>query len=185
VAVVAAVGLGLTGCSDPGTPSDTLPTAASTSAEPTLEPLGPADFPVPPEAREQTEDGAVAAAKYYLELSFRTTQTLDTTWLQRLSQDCENCAADVTSYDQDRAAGTRYEGGDATVAAFLDESIDGGAVSVGVAVQRAAFRAVGPDGQVLVGRDVAAQQLSGGLTLSWDPIQDAWLTTSLYLERSQ
>ncbi len=68
MAVLAVLALASAGCSEPGQPSTSLPTATSTSAEPTLEPLGPPDFPVPAEAREQTEAGAIAMASYYLDL---------------------------------------------------------------------------------------------------------------------
>ncbi|WP_091559126.1 hypothetical protein [Klenkia taihuensis] len=174
----------LAGCSEPSPANDTLPTAGSTLASPTLEPLGPVDFPVPDEAREQTEAAAVVMAKYYVDLSFYTAESLDPSWMEQLSQACENCQADIESYSADRAAGNQFNGGDAVVQAFFDRAISDSEMSVGVAVDRAAFQVVGPAGEPLDGREVPAQRLSGGLTLSWDTSRSVWLTTSLYLEQA-
>jgi hypothetical protein len=61
----------LSGCSDKQEANETLP---PTSASPTTEALpeiGPADFPVPDEARTKDAAGAEAFMRYYLELSDR------------------------------------------------------------------------------------------------------------------
>src|SRR4051794_41564519 len=63
LAVAAAL---VAGCSSKHEANDTLPSASQTSASPSLEPLGPADFPVPEEARTQDAAGAEAALHYYL-----------------------------------------------------------------------------------------------------------------------
>ena len=60
----------LSGCSERQEANDTLPTA---TGEPTptaeeLPPLGPADFPMPGEAREKTPEGAVEFTRYYVSL---------------------------------------------------------------------------------------------------------------------
>jgi hypothetical protein len=56
------------GCASKHEANDTLPSASETSPSPSLEPLGPADFPVPAEARTQDAAGAEAALRYYLAL---------------------------------------------------------------------------------------------------------------------
>ena len=64
----------LAGCSGSEEASQTLPATSRTSASPsaTLPPLGPADFPVPAEARQQTAAGATAFIDYYLGLMNRS-----------------------------------------------------------------------------------------------------------------
>src|SRR4051794_21315586 len=58
----------LGGCATKHEASDTLPSASESSASPSLAQLGPADFPVPDEARTQDAAGAEAALRYYLDL---------------------------------------------------------------------------------------------------------------------
>src|SRR3954469_15047501 len=58
----------LGGCSTKHEANGALPGAAETSASPSLQPLGPADLPMPKEARSQSDSGAAAAARYYLSL---------------------------------------------------------------------------------------------------------------------
>src|SRR3954470_12140999 len=81
----------LGGCAAKHEASETLPSASETSASPSLQPLGPADFPVPDEARVQSDAGARAAARYYLSLTTYAFHTLDTDPLRDLSRNCEFC----------------------------------------------------------------------------------------------
>ncbi|SCX56572.1 hypothetical protein SAMN03159343_3450 [Klenkia marina] len=182
MAVVAAVGLGLTGCSDPGTPSDTLPTAASTSAEPTLEPLGPADFPVPAEAREQTEAGAVAMASYYMNLTAWAFDTLDTTWLRALSVECQQCTSTAEGIDINREAGNRYSGGEVAVTTLPPELDSLGRTGVGLLLEQKALTLTGADGQVIADRSTLDRRLSGGAVLSWDRDRSVWVMNQLDLD---
>ena len=60
----------LAGCSEKQEASTTLPPASQTPT-PTAEalpPLGPADFPVPPEARTKDAAGAEAFLRYFIDL---------------------------------------------------------------------------------------------------------------------
>src|SRR4051794_41324347 len=54
------------GCSSKHEANDTLPSASETSATPSLEPLGPADLPMPDDARSQDAAGAEAFVRYYM-----------------------------------------------------------------------------------------------------------------------
>jgi len=182
VAVVAAVGLGLTGCSDPGTPSDTLPTAVSTSASPTLEPLGPADFPVPADAREQTEAGAVAAAEYYFGL-LNYTQAIPTGQpLREFSDGCADCESIAASQDQDAVDGVAIQGGQFTVASAAAEIVESGSANVAVRIDRDASAAVSAGGTSIEGRSGPAATLSGGVLLRWDGVRDVWVVTQIDLD---
>lgn len=185
VAVVAVVGLGLTGCSDPGTPSDTLPTAASTSAEPTLEPLGPADFPVPPEARVNSQDGAVAAAKYYIDLIdylfASASQTgADSEWLRSLSSGCSTCLQFADQLDTQIAAGERNEGANSTFEAEPSVVLDGSSASLAFILNVTPGQTVSATGEVL--SSAPATRLNVGQLLAWNPQKAAWITGDLQVE---
>lgn len=180
--VLAVLALAVAGCSEPEQPSTSLPTAVSTSAEPTLEALGPADFPVPEEAREKTNPGAEAAARYYMELAFRTYESLDPTWLRQLSSECAACDEAADGYDADRASGLMYSGGTADVTATFDATDSTGAASVGLLIEQQGFVVTDTTGQVV--RDVPARRLTGGVTMSWDATRSAWIVNSRDLAQS-
>lgn len=72
----------LTGCAEKQEASTSLPTTAPAPTTEALPPLGPADMPMPAEAREQTVDGAEAFTEYYVELYNHALRTLDTTHLR-------------------------------------------------------------------------------------------------------
>src|SRR3954454_3779547 len=98
----------LGGCAAKHEASDTLPSASETSAPPSLEPLGPADFPMPDEARHQTEAGGLAFANYYFALSNHLLETRDSMPLRELTRDCELCDQLADTYDAAKAAGQTY-----------------------------------------------------------------------------
>jgi hypothetical protein len=185
VAVVAAVGLGLTGCSDPGTPSDTLPTAASTSAEPTLAPLGPADFPVPAEAREQTEAGAIAAATYYINLIdhlFAAAEAPETRseWLRSLSSECATCTQFADRLDSQIRSGERNEGADSSFEAEPSVNLTDASASLAYILSVTPGRTLDATGNVT---SVApATRLNVGQLLTWDASKSAWITNDLQVE---
>ena len=82
----------LTGCSEKQEASSSLPSA--TSAEPTQEelpPLGPADMPMPAEARTQDAAGAEAFVRYYIDLINRTSTVMDAQPLRDFSDGCRDC----------------------------------------------------------------------------------------------
>ena len=105
----------LAGCSG-GTQqaSTTLPTtsAPTAAASPTLPPLGPADFPVPAEAREKTPEGVNAFTRYYVAPD-RPPQTseLDPRLCVISAVAARPAPRLADSYDEMKAAGHRYEGG--------------------------------------------------------------------------
>src|SRR3954468_4194745 len=98
----------LGGCSTKHEANGALPSASKTSASPSLEPLGPADFPVPDEARSLSDSGAAAAAQYHLSLTSNAFPSLDAHPLRDLSRDCEFCANLAKTIETDAAAGHTF-----------------------------------------------------------------------------
>jgi hypothetical protein len=182
--VLAVLALAVAGCSEPEQPSTSLPTAVSTSAEPTLEPLGPADFPVPAEAREQTEAGATAMATYYLDLlDYMKAEveggSLDTGPLRALSQDCETCDQVADGFDNASAEGYAYEGGDLAAPAFGSVALTPPTADVVFTVTQSAARVLRTDGSEV--RTSAETTLRGGIVLRWDGARTVWIADQLNL----
>ncbi|WP_336405505.1 DUF6318 family protein [Klenkia sesuvii] len=173
-------GLALTGCSDPGTPSDTLPTAASTSAEPTLEPLGPADFPVPPEAREQTEAGAAAFVRYYIQLINRAQSDLDVQYLDSFSQGCETCAVLSQGLRSLAEQNFTVQGGAISIVSIAPPTLDGAQAEFVVSLAQDEFTVLDAAGAVQQALSAPAAEFpaSGGLT-EWSPQTSSWQMTQL------
>src|SRR4051794_10765040 len=101
VAVTALVG----GCSEKHQPRASAPTTTKAAVSPTLPPLGPPEFPVPAKARQKTQAGVIAFAKYYIDLTNHLASTLDSDPLLDLSKGCAECDQLAASFDADKAAG--------------------------------------------------------------------------------
>ncbi|WP_131801760.1 hypothetical protein [Klenkia soli] len=181
--MVAVLALGLAGCSDPGTPSNTLPTAATTSAEPTLALLGPADFPVPAEAREQTEAGALAMATYYLDLIDLARSSMNGEPFLALSDGCETCDQLAAGFDAERAAGNRYDGADLMISSVGPIVLRDRTADLTLTMSQAASTLLDASGQAVPDRSTPATRLSGGLVLEWDSVRTVWLVTQLNAEQ--
>ncbi|GAA4302557.1 hypothetical protein [Klenkia terrae] len=182
--MLAVLALAVAGCSEPEQPSTSLPTAVSTSAEPTLEALGPADFPVPPEAREQTEAGAMTMATYYLDLIDHTknevgTPALDAEPLRALSADCDVCGQIAASFENGQSLGYRYSGTELDEPDFGTLTVSGSSADVPFTVQQSALTVTGPDGAEV--RSTPAVLLRGGMVFEWDSTRQAWVATQLNL----
>ena len=110
--------LALTGCSAKQEASDTLPTASETPSAEELPPLGPADFPVPAEARTKDAAGAEAFLRYYIELLNRQQAIPAGQPLRDLSPECDTCLRIARAFDEAAAAART---GHATRAGRLEE----------------------------------------------------------------
>ena len=181
-AAVAVVGMAvLAGCSDTGTANETLPPVSS-SAAPTneaLQPLGPADFPMPTEARELTESGALAAGRYFAQLTQHTLQKMDPSGFTELSRDCRFCDDLVKAVQDDAAAGNRYSGGQI---AFRDQGqtvLRGNTAEVAFSLTQGALDVIGPNGNPIVDRSQPSSDVFSSFTMTWDPEGRAWLLNQL------
>lgn len=182
LACLAAVTVLVTGCSHKQEPKAAAPTT-SAKPSPTLPPLGPADFPVPAEGRQKTEAGVIAFAKYYIDLTNHLAATLDSGPLRELSKGCEECDRLVASFDADRAAGYRYEGGHVAVTSTGSASVDGDRGEMSFLLEKAALTVRDSSGAVVQAKSSGPYQLSGGMELTWDHERSTWLATQLAVSR--
>ena len=175
----------LAGCSSKEPASDTLPSAAPTSAEPseTLPPLGPPDFPMPAEAREQTPSGASAFTAYYIDLSNHLLRSLDSQPIRDLSQQCDVCSQLADGYDADRVAGYRYDGGTLSIRSAGEPMVADGRAEIAFILDQSAVTVVTATGEVVAEKSSEAYTLNGGISLTWDTGRHTWLTTRLTAER--
>ncbi len=172
----------LTGCSEKQEAAQTLPT--NSSAAPTeddeLPPLGPADMPMPPEARTQDAAGAEAFIRYYIELINRTSTVMDAQPLRDLSDGCRDCDRIADNVETDAAAGLHRDGGQLTVTGFGDPSVEGGSGRMAIVVDQSSLRVLDGAGLPVLGRGSEAfTGLTGGAALSWAPDRHTWIVSNL------
>jgi hypothetical protein len=170
----------LSGCSEKVEANDTLP---STSAAPTTEalpPVGPADFPVPAEARTKDAAGAEAFLRYWIDLLNRQQAIPAGQPLRDLGPECGECLRIARVYDDSAAAGRRYLGGTLKVVDAAASPVEGDQSSVSFIASEDAVQLVDASGTPVQSLEAAAE-LSSGITLTWSAIDRAWLVASMTL----
>jgi hypothetical protein len=165
------------GCSSKHEASDTLPSASETSASPSLEPLGPADFPVPDEAREQSDAGAEANARYFLSLTSYSFETLDTTPLRELSRNCEFCTNLAQTIETDAASGHKFVGGKVEVGQDAQVARAGTSTEVYVSVSQTALQVLDASGVEV--RQQPAYDVAASVIMEWKDADRRWVVTQV------
>ncbi|WP_091380760.1 DUF6318 family protein [Geodermatophilus sp. DSM 45219] len=181
MAGLAAGAVVLSGCSEEQAASDTLPEAdASPSAsEPALPPLGPADLPMPDEARTQDAAGAEAFVRYYIDLINRTSTVMDAAPLREFSDGCEDCNRIATRAEEAAAAGEDYEGGEITITDIGDPLIKPGTAEMALRIDQAELIVLDSTGSPTEGGSPAYSNVLGGVSLAWQVDRLSWSMTGL------
>jgi hypothetical protein len=183
----AAVAVGtalLTGCgaAEAEAPSTSLPSA--TTAAPTTEALpvvGPADFPVPPEARTQDAAGAEAFLRYWIDLLNRQREIPAGQPLRDLGPECQECLRIAKNYDDAAAAGSRYIGGEVSLNDVPAPVIEGDTAQLVFGARREPISLVDSTGTEIEGRAEVAPNLGSGLNLEWSTATQSWVVTAFQL----
>jgi hypothetical protein len=172
--------LALTGCSAKQEASDTLPTASATPSAEELPPLGPADFPVPGEARTKDAAGAEAFLRYYIELLNRQQAIPAGEPLRELSPECATCLRIARAFDDAAAAGHKYFGGELTLNDVTEPRIEGNTASLifGTRVEAVSVRD-GAGAPVPEGQGELLTNAGSGMTLTWSEEHHSWLAAGL------
>jgi hypothetical protein len=179
-----AAGLGalavlLSGCTEKQPASETLPSTSSTAtseSEDALPPLGPADFPMPDEARTKDPAGAEAFIRYYFDLLNRSLTDMDVQYLRELAVDCEECERIAQETEADFQNGYHYRGGEITLSSDMSVALTGAnqAESAFFADQ-AALTVVDESGQPVPDLTFPARpRVSSGTLTIWDPSASTW-----------
>jgi hypothetical protein len=170
----------LSGCSDKQEANETLP---PTSASPTTEALpeiGPADFPVPDEARTKDAAGAEAFLRYWIDLLNRQQAIPAGQPLRELGPECEECLRIARVFDEAAAAGRTYEGGQLTLNDVTEPQLTGDEASINFGTQiepvslRESSGALVPEGQGDLNPNA-----SSGVTLTWSKADQTWLVAGM------
>ncbi len=185
--LVAAV---LAGCSEAEDaerelPGSTSAPATSSSAAPTVEalpPLGPADLPMPAEARTQDAAGAEAFVRYYLELINRTSTVMDAAPLREFSDGCRDCDRIADNTEQDASDGYRYQRGVIVIKAAGAANVSGEEARIAFTLDQAPLEVVDGNGTRIPDLSSGALlDLSGGARATWDDTRQTWLMSTLTL----
>jgi hypothetical protein len=185
LAVIGVVGgaVLLSGCGAQEQQASTeLPSASSTSAEPTpeLPPLGPADFPVPDEARVQTEAGAEAFLRYYIDLINHQQAIPEGQPLRDLGPDCRQCLVIAQRFDEAASSELRVEGGEVSIIDGPGIAISGDVANLSFIAQAAAAKVLDANGVVVPDETQAEQRrLPSALQVTWSHERRSWLATGL------
>ncbi|SEL96909.1 hypothetical protein SAMN04515665_12487 [Blastococcus sp. DSM 46786] len=165
----------LTGCSERQEASTTLPTTAAAPTTEALPPLGPADMPMPDEAREQTAQGAQAFTEYYVEIYNRALRTLNTTSMRELSQGCEACDQLAEQLELTASRGEAIAGGEMRIVASTAPHLRGLEADVVFDVAQESITAT-VGGEPIEGRTYpGSQSTGGGGVLRWDDDRSTWV----------
>jgi len=178
-AVAASVAL-LAGCSRGEQANETLPSSStSTSAEPSettpaLPPIGPADFPMPVEARKKTEAGAEAFLDYYIAVEARSDEGEP---IRQISSECAVCRYVADQKDADLAKGYQSSGGDGPTT-VIESIVQGDQANVIFSTSASEVSVVDANGLPVPDRgDPAVTSLELDAFMVWDVGRTTWLMT--------
>ncbi|WP_147263030.1 hypothetical protein [Geodermatophilus sp. TF02-6] len=171
----------LSGCSDRQEASTTLPTSAAAPTTEALPLLGPPDFPVPPEARTKDAAGAEAFLRYYTALLNRQRPLLEGQPLRDLGPECEDCWRIAKNYEEAKAAGQHYEGGELTMNDVADPDLNDETASLVFGVRQEAVDLVDHNGEPVVPGLETQPNMGSGMTLNWSEDDHSWLVKSMTL----
>jgi hypothetical protein len=171
----------LTGCAgEPHeAPSESLP--SSSSPAPTTEALpvvGPADFPVPPEARTKDAAGAEAFLRYWIDLINRQQAIPAGQPLRDLGPECQECLRIAQVFDEAAAEGHRYEGGVVSIKDVPAPIMGDGTARFSFSVSAEAERLVDATGAEVAPPLTAEPLLFCGMDVTWSAPRQAWVVTN-------
>jgi hypothetical protein len=170
----------LTGCSEKVEANETLP---STSASPTTEslpPIGPADFPVPDEARTKDAPGAEAFLRYWIDLMNHQRAIPAGQPFRDLGPNCQECQRIARVYDDAASAGRHFEGGELGIESIGTPVLDGGEAAVSFFANQDDVTLVDSAGSVVESLS-AASHLGSGIRLVWSDDQNSWIVNGFTL----
>lgn len=170
----------VSGCSEKQEANETLPSSSAAETSEALPQIGPADFPVPDEARTKDPAGAEAFVRYYIDLLNRQQAIPEGQPLRDLSSECRECLRIAKAFDDAAAAGWRYEGGELSLNNVVDPQVGGNEASVifGVRIEPVTVR--DPTGTPIPdGVGELNANAGSGVSLMWSEDDHTWLVAGM------
>ena len=167
----------LSGCSEKVEANDTLPPTSAAETTEALPPVGPADFPVPDEARTKDAAGAEAFLRYFIELINRQQTVPAGQPLRDLGPDCQECLRIARNYDDAAAAGNKYVGGELSLNDVPPPVLNTDEALISFGARREAVSLVDGSGNTLEARPDPAVNLGSGINLKWSEDDQFWIVT--------
>jgi hypothetical protein len=171
----------LSGCSEKVEANDTLPSTSASPSTESLPPVGPADFPVPDEARTKDAAGAEAFLRYWIDLLNRQRAIPAGQPIRDLAPDCDECLRIARNYDDAAAAGNKYVGGELTLNDLATPLLESDQAVISFGVRREPVSLVDSNGGALEAKPDPATDLSSGITLVWSDRDESWTVTGFNL----
>jgi hypothetical protein len=171
----------LTGCSEPTEANDTLPSTSSASTTEALPEVGPADFPVPDEARTKDAAGAEAFLRYYIDLINQQRQIPTGQALRDLGPECQGCLRIARNYDEAAEAGIRYQGGQLSLNDVTTPRLEGNKASMSFGIRQEAAQRLDSSGALIDTGVPELPNVISGATLTYSEDDGTWLVEALDL----
>jgi hypothetical protein len=170
------VGVLLSGCSEKQEASNTLPsqTSAAETSE-SLPTVGPADFPVPDEARTKDAAGAEAFLRYFVDLINHQRAIPAGQPLREIGPECQTCLRFARIYDEAADAGYRYEGGELSLEGLGTEMVDSRTALINFIASQDAVQRVDQAGAPVDAGQQATPRLTGGIRLGFSDSDQSWI----------
>jgi hypothetical protein len=140
--------------------------------------IGPADFPVPPEARTKDAAGAEAFLRYWIDLINRQRAIPAGQPLRDLGPECQECLRIARVFDETAANNERYDGGELILNDVTTPRLDGDKAAFGFGVRQDAVRLVDQVGTLVDPGQEGRENIAGGIDLEWSKASETWLVTS-------
>jgi hypothetical protein len=171
----------LSGCAEKQEARDTLPTASAAPTTETLPEFGPADFPVPDEARTKDEAGVEAFARYYVELLNRQQAIPAGQPLRDLGPECQDCLRIAQQLDEAAAAGQRLDGGEVSMVGEPGITLRGETANCNFIARIEAGAAYDTTGALVPETQFDAEdRVPSGFELVWSESDDSWLVSGAF-----
>jgi hypothetical protein len=169
----------LSSCSQKTEANDTLPPASSAPTAEALPSVGPADFPVPDEARTKDAAGAEAFLRYWIDLLNRQRAVPAGQPLRDLGPDCQECLRIARNYDDTADAGHQYAGGEFTLNDITTPQLTGDEATMNFGVRQEAVSLVHQSGGLVEDGPDMASNIISGIALVWSEADKSWLVARL------